>query len=306
MTDGIALPRDFSRRYGAGSRRAISFGGGGVFFVAWQLAWLRGLDEAGVNLRNADRLIGTSAGSLTATAFAARRARKMLDEISLLARVPALVTALAPAESLSPSRQRAREMFAEATDSEPATITRIGQAALAAVTPPTATMRRNIGMVVRVRRWPAQMLNITCVDTYTGERCVVTEASNVRVTNAIAASSAVPGIFPPQPISDRKCMDGGVSGTGLHLDLAAGAERVLALALRAHQGDDAGGMTKQPGGGRQEQQDLRDSGSELLVVGPREYTLEDLMTATSVEKALAMGREQGIEDADRVREFWFN
>lgn len=306
MTDGIAVPRDFAARYARGSRRTISFGGGGVFFVAWQLAWLRAMDDAGVNLRSADRLIGTSAGSLTATAFAARRARKMLDEVSLLARVPQLVSALAPAESLSPSRLRARDMFAEATDATPATVTGIGQAALAAVTPPTATIRRNIGLVVRVRRWPSDNLNITCVDAYSGERCVVTAESNVRVTNAIAASSAVPGIFPPQPIGDRKCMDGGVSGTGLHLDLAAGAERVLALALMAHQGDDLGGGTRPAGEGAREQQRLRNSGSELLVVGPREYTLEDLMTATSVEKAIAMGREQGQEDAPRVRDFWFS
>ena len=41
----------------------------------------------------------------------------------------------------------------------------------------------------------------------------------------------MPGLFAPQPIGDRRCMDGGISGTGTHLDLLAGARRVVVLAL---------------------------------------------------------------------------
>ena len=42
------------------------------------------------------------------------------------------------------------------------------------------------------------------------------------VARAAAASSSVPVIFSPQPLHDRRAMDGGVSGTGIHADLAAG------------------------------------------------------------------------------------
>ena len=51
------------------------------------------------------------------------------------------------------------------------------------------------------------------------------------MAHAAAASSSVPGIFSPQPILDRRCMDGGVSGSGINSDVVAGAERVVILAL---------------------------------------------------------------------------
>ena len=60
----------------------------------------------------------------------------------------------------------------------------------------------------------------------------------MRVARAVAASSAVPGLFTPQPILDRRCMDGGVSGTGTHLDLVAGARRAVVLHLTDGAGAD--------------------------------------------------------------------
>ncbi len=124
----------------------------------------------------------------------------------------------------------------------------IGHAALAAVTPAPEVTRRNIALVLGTGAWPSQALHITCVDAYTGERCVVTREAGATVARAVAASSAVPGIFAPQPIADRRCMDGGVSGTGLHLDLVAGAGRVLVLAL-VDGSDMTEGMMTSPAGG---------------------------------------------------------
>ncbi len=66
----------------------------------------------------------------------------------MLAKVPALVSALAPASILSPSQQRALDLFIKATDGEPATVQEIGHAALAASAPKPEFMRRNISLVV--------------------------------------------------------------------------------------------------------------------------------------------------------------
>ena len=99
----------------------------------------------------------------------------------------------------------------------------IGHAALAAVHTQArghATQHRPGG---GTGSWTSPALQITCVDAYTGERCVVTRDSLTTIPRAVAASSAVPGVFAPQPIGDRRCMDGGVSGTGTHLDLLGGA-----------------------------------------------------------------------------------
>ncbi|MGO7983349.1 patatin-like phospholipase family protein, partial [Rhizobium johnstonii] len=49
---------------------ALVLGGGGVTGIAWETGLLHGLEEAGVQVRSADRLIGTSAGSTVAAQLA--------------------------------------------------------------------------------------------------------------------------------------------------------------------------------------------------------------------------------------------
>ena len=98
------------------------------------------------------------------------------------------------------------------------------------------------------------------------------------MTRAVAASSAVPGVFPPQPIGDRRCMDGGVSGTGTHLDLLAGAKRVLILALTDGTDMTEGMMTSHPGAAVQELDDLKSSGAEVVLRTPAEVDLMELMS----------------------------
>ena len=65
LTEG-AVPRSFDARYGDGLSLTVSFGGGGLFFVAWQVAYLSELATAGVDITGAQRVVGTSAGSLVA------------------------------------------------------------------------------------------------------------------------------------------------------------------------------------------------------------------------------------------------
>jgi len=301
-SDTLAMPRTFDARYGNGLDRAISFGGGGVFFVAWQLAYLKAIVETRVNLGGARRVVGTSAGSITAVAFTSKRVSRLHDELSLIAKVPALVSALAPSGGLHPSQERALELFRTATHASPELIKQIGFASLAATTPSDATMRRNVGLVVRARRWPSHKLFITAVDCYTGERIVIRQEHGIPPADAMAASSAVPGLFPPQRIGDRRCMDGGVSGTGVHLDLVAGARRVLVLKLNVE--TDKSGMTGTPADVEAENRALIESGTSVLVRSPDTVDLELLMSPQSVAAGLQMGREQGKADADMVSAFW--
>lgn len=44
--------------------RALVLGGGGPVGVAWETGLLAGLAEAGVDVGDADRIVGTSAGSV--------------------------------------------------------------------------------------------------------------------------------------------------------------------------------------------------------------------------------------------------
>jgi NTE family protein len=300
----VALPRSFPARYGSGVQRGLCLGGGGLFFVAWQTAYLNSLANHGVQLGNADRVVGTSAGSIVSAAVTGGKVKRLHSEVSMLSKVPALVSAMAPAGELHPSQNRALELFIKATDGDPATVQAIGHAALAAITPKADVTRRNIALVVGAGRWTSDALQITCVDAYTGERCVVTKHSRTPVARAVAASSAVPGIFAPQPIADRRCMDGGVSGTGVHLDLLAGAKRVLVLTLTDGSEMTEGMMTSHPGEGHQELEDLKASGTDVLVRMPAEVDLLELMSPSSVTRALVMGEHQGAADAPLLAEFW--
>ena len=301
---GDSLPIPEGERLGAGIERGLVLGGGGVWFVAWQVGFLNGLTRAGIDLTLADRTIGTSAGSLVASAVAAGRIGTFHAAISGLSRVPRLVSALAPAGDLHPSQMRALEMFRDATEASPHTVQRIGFAALAAQTPPERVMRRNVGVALAMRRWPADSLWVTCVDAYTGERCAVRAEHDVPITAAVAASSAVPGIFPPQHILDRRCMDGGVSGSGTHADLIYGAARALVVALTDGTDLPQAWGTISPEGIQAELAGLAASGTRARVITPGSTPPENLMDPASVPEALAAGAAQAQSHAAELREFW--
>ena len=304
--DGLAVPRDPGAGYGDGVPVGLCLGGGGLWFVAWQVTYLNELLAAGVDLKGADRVVGTSAGSIVSAVLEAGNLKRLNGELKVLARLPKLLGVLAPASKFTPSQERAQELFWTAADAEPETIQSIGRAALAAQTPSPATMRRNLGAVLAFRRWPATSLHLTAVDAYTGERLVVTSRHGVSVPRATAASSAVPGIFPPQQILDRRCMDGGVSGTGLHLDLLAGARRAVVVQLT--DGTDPSlrveaGMTQGPGDGVAELEALESSGTKVFQRMPEKVDLERLMDPTAVPDAIAMAQRQAAKDADELRAF---
>jgi len=302
VDDGLARPRDFGARYGAGVARGLVLGGGGIVFVAWQLAYLRALEERGVRVGDADRIVGTSAGSVVATLVASGKLRRAHFQVETLAKLPQLIAAMAPAQELRRSQLVALHAFWTATDDRPETVQAIGRAALAAVTPDVATLPRSLSLLLARRRWPSAALHVTAADAYTGERCVITEAAGVPVHRAAAASSSVPGLFAPQPVLDRRCMDGGAAGSGTHPDLVAGAERALVLAL-ADNGD-VGLATSPPGAFAAGIEALAASGTRVEVRTSRLPADTMLMDPHQVPTALALGAQQGAEDAEAIGGFW--
>jgi NTE family protein len=299
-----ALPRDFAARYGTGVDRALVLGGGGVWFVAWQTGFLRRLGELDIHLGNADRFVGTSAGSIVASIVSGKRLAGFARIVDLLTKAPKVLSIVAPAGTLAPSQQRALDLFREALGNDEATIRRIGYAALTAQTPSREATARNLAFILRMRRWPSSRLHITCVDAYTGERCVVTSVHGVPINRAAAASSAVPGIFAPQQILDRRCMDGGVAGTGVHLDVVAGARRALIVSLVDGSEDSLQWGTATPGSIRQEYDDLVASGTEALRITPDVTVPEDVMDPALAAAAVQQGARRAERMANEIRAFW--
>ncbi len=302
--DDLALPISFEARRGEGHDRTLVLGGGGLFFVAWQIAYLHGVQRRGVDLRRAELVVGTSAGSIVASILTAGRLHRFATKVDLLAKVPSLVAALAPTAELHPSQVRARDTFALATDAESTTIRSIGHAALAAQAPSAAATQRNIGFVMGVRKWSDTSLRVSTVDAYTGERLVLRAEHGLTLPRAAAASAAVPGLFSPVQVGDRRCMDGGVSGTGLHSDLVAGSARAIVVSLVGGATSHPAGMTSAADGQLAEIDHLRASGTAVHVAGPSSVSPEQLMDPTQLSAALELGEERAEADAAALLDLW--
>ena len=203
-------------------KRAVVLGAGGVTGVAWEIGMLHGLAELGVDLTRADLYVGTSAGSVVA----------------------AQVTSGTPLDELY-----AHEL-ADTTGDRNATIgpgvllryglamlipgvrgrRRLGRAALRAKTVPEAARRKAIGARVPAGTpWPATRLRIPAIEAETGQVVVFDNDSGAPLLDAVAASCAVPLVWPPMTVNGTRYIDGGMRSLA-NADLATGYGRVVVLA----------------------------------------------------------------------------
>jgi NTE family protein len=169
------------------------------------------------------RYVGTSAGSTVAAQLASGRALSDLFDAQLAG------TARELAVSLDLPGFTAMMTDALAGAGSPEEMRRrIGAIALAADTPSPAARRAVIESRLPSHEWPDRPLQIPAVDTATGELRVFDRSSGVDLVDAVAASCAVPGIWPPVEIDGALYMDGGMR-TSANADLAVGAARVLII-----------------------------------------------------------------------------
>jgi NTE family protein len=105
---------------------------------------------------------------------------------------------------------------------------RIGALALAAQTVPEPVRREVIAARLPVEGWPDRPILLPAVDAHSGQSVVFTREHGVELVDAVAASCAVPGVWPPVTIGDRRYIDGGVRSV-TNADLAAGSDPVLIL-----------------------------------------------------------------------------
>jgi NTE family protein len=279
--------------------RALVLGGGGVAGVAWELGILTGLHDAGVDVRGADVIIGTSAGSVVGAQITSGT-----DLESLFA------SQLTPAEQSKERRVafdpvQMMEAFSQAIAGAgpdlKAIRARIGAYALAAPTVSEAERRTIIETRLPVPAWPRRRLLIVAVDTETGEEYIMDRESGVSLVDAVAASCAVPGIWPPVTIAGRRYMDGGIR-SATNADLARGYDRILILNPLGANADYFGTGTAS------EAAALEQEGSQVLVIAPDAASaaaigLNPLDPATREPSALA-GRTQGPELAASVAALW--
>ena len=187
--------------------------GGGLAGIAWETGVLAGIaDEAPAAARallEADVLLGTSAGSTVAAQIGGGTDLEVL----FAAQIAAETHELSPRASIDD----VMELFASAMATPGATLEerlqRIGAVAAAADTVAEPVRRAVIGHRLPSREWPDRVLRISAIDLETGELLILDRDSGVALVDAVAASCAVPGVWPPVTIGDRRFMDGGVGST---------------------------------------------------------------------------------------------
>ncbi|MEU4366332.1 patatin-like phospholipase family protein [Micromonospora chersina] len=203
--------------------RALVLGGGGVTGVAWELGLLAGLAARGVDLTGAELVVGTSAGSVVGAQVCsgtpveelyAAQLRPARAEVAARLGVAVLARwAWAGTRGRDAVRARAR----------------VGAMALAARTPSEQSRRAVLAARLPVHGWPARRLLVTAVDAASGEFVVFDAGSGVSLVDAVGASCAVPGVWPPVTIDGRRYVDGGVRSP-VNADLARDARAVVVLA----------------------------------------------------------------------------
>jgi len=73
--------------------------------------------------------------------------------------------------------------------------------------------KARIGAGLPSHEWPGQHIATVAIDTQTGEHRIFDRDSGVDLLSAVAASCAVPGVYPPVTIDGKRYMDGGVRTT---------------------------------------------------------------------------------------------
>ncbi len=227
---------DATRRVRAAGERALVLGGGGSAGNAWLIGVIAGLFDAGLDVTEADLIIGTSAGSTAAAQITSATPTELLADI--LAAAPQQRTGPVGSDGgrvpLGPSAdhmRRTSEIIAAAEDAADMR-RRMGAAALEmdAASDGSGQTRWRATVAARLpsQRWPERTVLITAVNARTGEPVVFDRHSGVELVDAVAASCTNGFGVPPYSIGDNRYIDGGYRANE-NADLAAGYARVLVL-----------------------------------------------------------------------------
>ena len=300
---------DAAREVANSNKRALVLAGGGAAGNAWELGLIAGLSDAGVDVTEADLIVGTSAGS-TVAAQITSGTRPAELYAAILAEVPQ-----PPAGHAGSDRGRARHLsgpnylewsngiIGSAEDASDMR-RRMGAAALEmdASDGSSRTRWRDI-VAARLpsRHWPQQLVLITAVDAHTGEPVVFDRHSGIDLVDAVAASTSA---MTPYRIGEDRYINGGYRRSE-NADLAAGYGRVLVLSP-------FGGRSRMPlewGMDLATQVDeLRAGGSRVETVFP-DAGAGDVFDANALDpstrpQAARGGYDQGRALAELLAEIW--
>ena len=311
-SDGLAHPIPYANPPGRGKQKGLALGGGGLILIAWYVGFFTALKEEGVDLSDADIVVGTSAGSLFGALLTSGKLWRMRAEMDLVADFPKLLRLLLPESEKNPSQIRAAHLAVTAKDASAWTIQSIGHAAAAARNNPNgASLPGVVEKLIGMTDWASPKLYTTSNDCYTGQRLVVSHEAGIPMNVACAASASLPGGLGPTFLKDRICMDGGICQTSTHSDVIAGAKKALILSLgHGTTADITQGLrtSSLPNILFEEIKHLEAQGTQtkLVVAGlaPGLKHVQSIMDPDLIAPYLKYGQQQGRAMAQEIGSFW--
>ena len=305
---------DATGRARAAGGRALVLGGGGSAGNAWLIGVIAGLFDAGLDVTEADLIIGTSAGSTAAAQIASATPTELLANILAAAPQPRTGPVgsdrgRVPLGASADHMERTSGIIAAAEDAADMR-RRMGAAALemdaASDGSAQAQWRATVAARLPSQRWPQQPMLIVAVDAHTGEPVVFDRHSGVELADAVAASCANGFGVPPYTIGERRYIDGGYRANE-NADLAAGYARVLVLSP-------LGGRSRHPldwGTHLAAKADeLRARGSRVETIFPDSNSQNalgvgvNMMDLSRRRPSAQAGYNQGRALAEQLTEFW--
>lgn len=288
--------------------RALVLGGGGSAGNAWLIGVIAGLNDGGLDVTDADLVIGTSAGATAAAQIAGAKPTELLA---------AILDAPPPQRRPHPGRrdgrtalwmnhlQRTNAIIADSADL--ADMRRRAGAdaielAAAGGAEGNARWRDTVSARLAGVHWPERDTLLTSVDADTGEPVGFDRDSGVDLVDAVAASCAG---GPAYRIGERHYIDGGYRRSSENADLAAGYERVLVLSP-------LGGRTRHPAAWRSDLatqvDELRAGGSSVETILPDADSLaafgDNMMNLATRAPTARAGHDQGRHLAESLVDLW--
>jgi NTE family protein len=212
--------------------RALVLAGGGAAGNAWEIGLIAGLFDAGIDVTEADLIVGTSAGSTVAAQITSGTAPAALYD-AILAEVPPQPGANSRSAggrsrtSPGPNYLEWSNGIIDSAEDASDMRRRMGAAAtdLGARGSDPTRWRDIVAARLPSQHWPQRPVLITAVDADTGEPVLFDRHSGVDLVDAVAASTSA---MTPYRIGGRRYINGGYRRSE-NADLAAGYGLVLVL-----------------------------------------------------------------------------
>jgi len=262
-------------------RVALVLGSGGLAGTAFHAGLLSALADRGWDARDADVVVGTSAGSTTAALLRAGfPPRDLLPRMTGEPMSPDGERILGGVPPVQGARRQGRARPSPASLRLLATslLRRPGSvppgvllaAALPAGTAPTDEISTVYDPLHRT--WPERPLWVNAVRLDTGHRVVFgRDRTDVPVGTAVTASCAVPGLYVPPVVDGVPHVDGGAWSL-CHADLVADADVDLVVVSAPMSTTQRRSRSMRGFARRQLERELRHARAPVLVVAPDEAT----------------------------------